>query len=115
MVEWLKQPGDPVAGGDIVAVVETQKGAIEIEVFEAGTFDRLPGRRSVRPYRSGRRWPSSTEAIGRLSQLRLHRRWCRDRPRRRPPWHRGSRPVEGLKVSPAARQLAAERGIDVTP
>lgn len=38
LVEWLKQPGDKVAKGDIIAVVETQKGAIEIEVFEDGVL-----------------------------------------------------------------------------
>ena len=36
VVEWLKKPGDVVARGDILAVVETQKGAFEIEVFEEG-------------------------------------------------------------------------------
>jgi pyruvate dehydrogenase E2 component (dihydrolipoyllysine-residue acetyltransferase) len=41
LVEWLKKPGDPVARGDIIAVVETQKGAIEIEVFENGTIEKL--------------------------------------------------------------------------
>jgi pyruvate dehydrogenase E2 component (dihydrolipoamide acetyltransferase) len=41
LVEWLKKPGDAVARGDIVAVVETQKGAIEIEIFEDGVLDRL--------------------------------------------------------------------------
>lgn len=40
LVEWLKQPGDPVARGDIVAVVETEKGAIEVETFNPGTFER---------------------------------------------------------------------------
>jgi pyruvate dehydrogenase E2 component (dihydrolipoamide acetyltransferase) len=40
LVQWLKQPGDRVQRGDIVAVVETEKGAIEIEVFEAGVLDR---------------------------------------------------------------------------
>ena len=38
LVEWLVKPGDRVKRGDIVAVVETQKGAIEIEIFE--TADR---------------------------------------------------------------------------
>jgi pyruvate dehydrogenase E2 component (dihydrolipoamide acetyltransferase) len=38
LVEWLKQPGERVDRGDIVAVVETQKGAIEIEIFEDGTL-----------------------------------------------------------------------------
>ena len=40
LVEWLVKPGKPVKRGDIIAVVETQKGAIEIEVFEDGMFDR---------------------------------------------------------------------------
>ena len=41
LVEWLVNPGDTVARGDIVAVVETQKGAIEIEIFEEGTVHEL--------------------------------------------------------------------------
>lgn len=47
LVEWLVRPGDRVSKGDIVAVVETQKGAIEIEIFEAGEIAELlaqPGR-----------------------------------------------------------------------
>ena len=41
LVEWLVHPGDVVKRGDVVAVVETQKGAIEIEVFEGGTVKEL--------------------------------------------------------------------------
>jgi pyruvate dehydrogenase E2 component (dihydrolipoamide acetyltransferase) len=41
LVEWTKHPGDAVARGDIVAVVDTQKGAIEIEVFEDGILDQI--------------------------------------------------------------------------
>jgi pyruvate dehydrogenase E2 component (dihydrolipoamide acetyltransferase) len=41
LVEWLVKPGDPVKRGDIVAVVETQKGAIEIEVFEPGHVEKI--------------------------------------------------------------------------
>ncbi|TNF58413.1 MAG: biotin/lipoyl-binding protein, partial [Rhodobacteraceae bacterium] len=33
LVEWLVAPGDHVTRGDVIAVVETQKGAIEIEIF----------------------------------------------------------------------------------
>src|SRR5574339_546588 len=49
LVEWLKQPGDAVARGDIIAVVDTDKGAIEIEVFDTGVVDRVlvqPGERT---------------------------------------------------------------------
>jgi pyruvate dehydrogenase E2 component (dihydrolipoamide acetyltransferase) len=41
LVEWLVKPGDHVKRGDVVAVVETQKGAIEIEVFETGQIDEI--------------------------------------------------------------------------
>lgn len=41
LVEWLVKPGDRVARGDVVAVVETEKGAIEIEIFEAGKIAEL--------------------------------------------------------------------------
>jgi pyruvate dehydrogenase E2 component (dihydrolipoamide acetyltransferase) len=41
LVEWLKRPGDAVRRGDIIAVVDTQKGAIEIEVFEDGIVRQL--------------------------------------------------------------------------
>ena len=41
LVEWLIGPGDTVNRGDVVAVVETQKGAIEIETFEAGIVQEL--------------------------------------------------------------------------
>jgi len=40
LVEWLKKPGERVSRGDVIAVVETQKGAIEIEVFQPGTIER---------------------------------------------------------------------------
>jgi pyruvate dehydrogenase E2 component (dihydrolipoamide acetyltransferase) len=41
LVEWLVKPGAKVKRGDIIAVVETQKGAIEIEVFDTGEIDEI--------------------------------------------------------------------------
>ena len=41
LVEWLVKPGDSVKHGDIIAVVETQKGAIEIEIFETGEVEQF--------------------------------------------------------------------------
>lgn len=41
LVEWLAKPGDAIHIGDIIAVVETQKGAIDIEVFVDGTIAEL--------------------------------------------------------------------------
>jgi pyruvate dehydrogenase E2 component (dihydrolipoamide acetyltransferase) len=41
LVEWMIKPGDIVKRGDTVAVVETQKGAIEVEIFEDGRVEAL--------------------------------------------------------------------------
>jgi pyruvate dehydrogenase E2 component (dihydrolipoyllysine-residue acetyltransferase) len=41
LVEWLVKPGDSVKRGDVVAVVETQKGAIEIEIFQNGQIEQI--------------------------------------------------------------------------
>ncbi len=41
LVEWLIKPGDRVKRGDVVAVVETQKGAIEVEIFNEGVVSEL--------------------------------------------------------------------------
>src|SRR5580765_7230040 len=41
LVEWLVKHGDKVKRGDVVAVVETQKGAIEIEIFETGQVEQV--------------------------------------------------------------------------
>lgn len=41
LVEWRKKPGDAVKRGDIIADIETQKGLIEIEVFDEGIIEKL--------------------------------------------------------------------------
>ena len=41
LLEWRVHPGDRVKRGDIVAVVDTQKAEIEIEVFEDGVVSEL--------------------------------------------------------------------------
>ena len=41
LVQWLVKAGDWVKRGDVVAVVDTQKGAIEIESFQAGQVEKI--------------------------------------------------------------------------
>jgi pyruvate dehydrogenase E2 component (dihydrolipoamide acetyltransferase) len=41
VVQWLVKPGDRVKCGDVVAVVETHKGAIDVEIFLDGVIDEL--------------------------------------------------------------------------
>ena len=41
LLEWRVKPGDRVSKGDIVAVIETDKAAVEIECFMTGAVERL--------------------------------------------------------------------------
>jgi pyruvate dehydrogenase E2 component (dihydrolipoamide acetyltransferase) len=41
LVQWHVKPGDAVRRGDVVALVETQKGLFEVEIFEDGVIDQL--------------------------------------------------------------------------
>lgn len=41
VVQWLVQPGARVKPGDVVAVVETHKGAIDVEIFLDGVIGEL--------------------------------------------------------------------------
>ncbi len=38
LLEWLVKPGDEIRKGNIVAVVDTAKAAVEVECFESGVF-----------------------------------------------------------------------------
>jgi pyruvate dehydrogenase E2 component (dihydrolipoamide acetyltransferase) len=109
LVEWLKHPGDVVKRGDIIAVVDTQKGAIEIEVFEDGVLDQA----RVKP---GEKVPVGTV-------LALIRGGGPDRPAVMAPAAVPAAPVapaaaEPLatgraRVSPLARKIAADLGVDL--
>jgi pyruvate dehydrogenase E2 component (dihydrolipoyllysine-residue acetyltransferase) len=41
LIEWHVKPGDRVHRGDVVAVVETDKGAIDVEIFQDGVIAEL--------------------------------------------------------------------------
>ena len=41
IVEWLKKEGDPVAKGDVLFLVETDKSVMEVESFSAGTLLKI--------------------------------------------------------------------------
>ncbi len=41
LTEWLVEPGQNVARGQVICVVETQKGAVDVEIWQAGTLAKL--------------------------------------------------------------------------
>ncbi|HVH26793.1 MAG TPA: dihydrolipoamide acetyltransferase family protein [Vicinamibacterales bacterium] len=105
LVEWLKKPGDAVARGDIVAVVDTEKGAIEIEVFDPGVIDRLlvdPGQKTpVGTVLALIRQPE--EAAGTEPSAAFHA------PAQAPPPPTAVR----ARVSPAARKAAEQLHVNL--
>ena len=38
VIKWLKNEGDPVASGDMIAEVETDKATMEVECFDDGVL-----------------------------------------------------------------------------
>lgn len=118
LVEWLKRPGDEVRRGDVIAVVETQKGAIEVEVFEDGRIEELL-------VDKGATVPVGTP----LARIASAREPAETAPRRGVEAAPPATPVaatapaaarppavpEGQRrrISPAARRLAREQGLDL--
>ena len=41
LARWLKKEGDPVASGDILAEIETDKATMEVEAVDEGVLGRI--------------------------------------------------------------------------
>lgn len=114
IVEWLVKPGDQVNKGDIVAVVDTAKAAVEVECFDEGVIDRLlvePGR--VVPVGT----PLAVIAAGATTPAIAAATTSRAPGAVRPPTPLPAslppEPPEPHVSSPIVRHLAAELGIDL--
>ena len=120
--EWLVKPGDTVTRGQVVAVVETTKAAVEVECWQEGTVHELlvPIGETVQvgtalatllaPGESAETTPktpiAATEAAPAVKPRRAARKPAAAAGSQHGPQHR-------RWVSPAARRLAASLGIDV--
>jgi pyruvate dehydrogenase E2 component (dihydrolipoamide acetyltransferase) len=122
LVEWKKKVGERVVKGEIIAEVDTEKAAIEIESFHSGVIEQLLAK-------PGERIPVGTVMAiireeGTQAQPAVHA------PASPPPLQTVSpkKPVSSLppappsiaapvtepgrlRISPAARKLAAELGV----
>jgi pyruvate dehydrogenase E2 component (dihydrolipoamide acetyltransferase) len=107
LVEWHKQPGDTVTRGDIIAEVDTDKGAIDVEVFTSGILEKI----LVQP---GEKVPVGTplaiirepgETAGAPSPAPA------PTPATSPPAAAQVEPRQ--RISPAARKAAAALSVDV--
>src|SRR6476469_8284856 len=41
IASWLKQPGEAVARGDVIAQIETDKATMDLTAFESGTLQEI--------------------------------------------------------------------------
>lgn len=110
LIEWKKKPGDTVHRGDIIAEVETQKGLIEIEVFDEGTIGELL-------IQEGTKVPVGTVmALIHPSAAALETKKGKatsEKPIALQPIEEKTA-VFSIKASPLARRIAAENNIDLS-
>jgi pyruvate dehydrogenase E2 component (dihydrolipoamide acetyltransferase) len=121
LVAWKKKIGDRVAKSEIIAEVDTEKSAIEIESFHAGVIEQLlvqPGETvsvgtvmaiireegATSAMQSPGAQPPSQTIAPKAPAASLH---PKSAPALAPVGER-----ERLRISPAARKLAGELGVD---
>ncbi len=120
--EWLVKPGDSISKGQVVAVVETTKAAVEVECWHEGTIQEL-----LVPI------GETVQVGGVLATLLEPGETAEAQPTKRTEPHKAAAAVEPARggrtlapvaaptpgpahrrwVSPAARRLAASLAIDV--
>ncbi len=120
---WLKQVGDKIASGDVIAEIETDKASVEITAYDTGVLSKIvivegasapvgdviaiigsavgaaaPAPAATRPAASASAAPAAS-APAAAPVL--------------PPVASSGPDTERVKASPLARRIAAERGIDL--
>jgi pyruvate dehydrogenase E2 component (dihydrolipoamide acetyltransferase) len=120
LLEWRVKPGDAVKKGDVVAVVDTTKSAIDVESWQEGIVHELIAR------------PGDTLPVGAVMALLREPGETPEQAERRKREHAAPAPAPlapspapqaapvaaaeaaRRRISPAARKRAAELGVDVS-
>ncbi|MEX0679084.1 MAG: dihydrolipoamide acetyltransferase family protein [Pirellulales bacterium] len=119
---WRKKVGDVVRRGDIIAEVETEKGNIDVEVFADGTIEEFliaPGEKVpvgtvLALIRQHGQPPEPAPTIARPAAATSPEtaETRPSRPKIVPGQRAAPKTLERLAISPAARRLARELGVD---
>jgi len=126
LVQWLVKEDDFVQSGDVIAVLETQKGAIDMEVYHTGTIDKL----LVQPVVTvavGTRLATLKTVEGKSTGSASDSAPSREANRQEQSVKEAVEPVTkpkasipylepgaGVMASPAARKQALEQGLDLS-
>ncbi len=127
LVRWLKEVGDAIEPGDIIAEIETDKATVELEAFEGGTLrqiDAQPG--DVVPVGDVIALLGAADET--LPPIEHHELSAKPKPRTiAPPADDVASPAatpdaseapapsstSRVRVSPVARRIASDAGIDL--
>lgn len=118
LLQWRIQPGDTIKRGQVVAVVDTSKAAVDVESWQEGTVSELLAQ------------PGDVVPVGNILALLLEPGEAPDsvrRPAQAPPAAHAAPPPEPAtalakpppgpatrrRTSPAARKHAEDHGIDI--
>lgn len=130
LLEWLVRPGEAVTAGQVVAVVDTAKSAVEVEAFESGVMGEQvvgPGTKVPVGTPLARILPAGAAAPGPAGQVPAPQLPTeqpvapvvapRAAPSPRPTVAAGTAPTPppaGPLATPLVRHLAGELGVDLT-
>ncbi|MDX5483112.1 MAG: 2-oxo acid dehydrogenase subunit E2 [Hymenobacteraceae bacterium] len=104
--EWRVKPGDRIRKGDIIAEVETQKGIIEIEIFDEGIIGELLIKVDDQvPVGTPMATILTEEDAGKAAPVPAARPASAEPKMEAPPHH--------VRASPLAKRIATEKGIDI--
>src|SRR6185437_15246273 len=112
--QWVKHEGDQVRKGDVLAVIETDKAAMDMEAYDEGVLTRILVAEGasvpigtpiavIGEAAAAASAPPPVPAPGHAEGAMAP-----------PPAAGGPSPAGLLPASPLARRLARERGIDLT-
>ncbi|MFN0094143.1 MAG: dihydrolipoamide acetyltransferase family protein [Dehalococcoidia bacterium] len=125
LVRWLKQVGDQVKRGEILAEIETDKATVELEAFESGTVQQLvvgegetvPVGQVIALFAAPGEAIAAAPEPPRLQRTEAGERKLEGVPAERPAARAtdsASAVSDGrLRISPVARRIASEAGLDI--
>ena len=115
LLEWRVKPGDVVQKGQVVAIVDTAKAAVDVECWQPGTVAELVAE-------VGQKMPVGTvmatlaeagEETPKVSAGRTASAVPKEVPPARPAQAEPAAPVPRRMISPAARKHAEEKDVDL--
>lgn len=117
LLKWYIKPGDAIKKGDLIAMVETQKSAVDIESFRSGTVLELTGEIDALIDVGAVIAVMEVEADGDAAGTVKPPATDAAQPAPTPAGIQTNKPADDagarLRISPAARRLAEQSGLDI--